>query len=61
MAYGTPLALFADRADADIPHTELFSACYEWLAGREQQVSKDTIRKYRETFTSFTKSLVLHN
>jgi site-specific recombinase XerD len=59
MAY-SPLALFADREDANIPLTDLFSGCYDFLAGRERPVSKATLRKYRETFASFVKSLALH-
>ncbi len=60
MTYGTPLALFADRADADLSLDELAQAYFDYLAGREQPAGKATITKYRETLVSFSKSLVLH-
>ncbi len=60
MTYRTPLALFADRADADSPLAELAQAYFDYLAGREQPASKATITKYMETLVSFSKSLVLH-
>jgi integrase/recombinase XerD len=57
----SPLALFADREDADLPLSKLYDGCYDFLMGREKPVSAATLRKYREVFASFTKSLAVHD
>jgi site-specific recombinase XerD len=56
----TPLALFKDRADADITLDELRQAYTDYLSGRETPVSPKTIYHYMDTLNSFEKSLVLH-
>jgi site-specific recombinase XerD len=61
MSYTTPLALFEDRAEADIPLADLCQAYYDYLAGREMPASQQTIRAYRGALDSFMKSLALHN
>jgi hypothetical protein len=56
----TPLALFHDRADAEISLGDLREAYADYLRGREKPASAKTIAHYVDTILSFEKSLTLH-
>src|SRR5215510_7985355 len=58
--FNTPLALFHDRADADVSLGELREAYADYLRGREKPASAKTIHHYADTLLSFEKSLALH-
>jgi site-specific recombinase XerD len=58
--FNTPLALFHDRADAEVSLGELREAYADYLRGREKPASAKTIAHYLDTILSFEKSLTLH-
>ncbi|MBV9602235.1 MAG: site-specific integrase [Chloroflexi bacterium] len=58
--FNTPLALFHDRADADVSLCELREAYADYLRGREKPASAKTIHHYVDTLLSFEKSLAVH-
>ena len=54
--FNTPLALFHDRADAEVSLGELPEAYADYLCGRERPASANTIAHYPDTILSFEKS-----
>jgi hypothetical protein len=56
----TPLDLFVDPADAELPLAELLAAYKDYLLGRERPARQATVSNYLRALDYFARSLVLY-